>query len=252
MQSNGVFHSIMHIVENGDDNYLKRLGRDPNGALYKMYTDPSSAANAEKKTRRQEDKSDFQALVAGINSTTNRNYIYDNVDVSEAINFFAAMIVTANVDCCHKNFYLYRDSDGDGEWEMMPWDVDLSFGRNWQSGETYWDDRVYPNNGLFVGGTFPLGPNSFFSSAADKASFRAMYLRRVRTLQDELLQTNGTPAAQLNFERQIDSWTDVMAADGALDLAKWGSWGNGNPGDGGQSPSTRIDTTNVISIRGDR
>ena len=236
MQSNGVFHSIMHIVENGDDNYLKRLGRDPNGALYKLYTPPTEPASAEKKTRRFEDKSDFVALVAGINSATNRTYIYDNVDVSEAINFFAAMIVTANIDCCHKNFYLYRDSDGDKEWEMLPWDVDLSFGRNWQAGENYWDDRVYPNNGLFVGTTFPLGPFFFANSVT-----RATYLRRVRTLQDELLQTNGTPAAQLNFEQQIDYWTALMTADGALDLAKWGTWGGGNGGDGGPG-GTRIDS----------
>jgi hypothetical protein len=69
MQSNGVFHSIMHITENGDDKYLKRLGRDPNGAMYKMYTDPSLPANAEKKTRRWEDKSDFTTFVAGILNT---------------------------------------------------------------------------------------------------------------------------------------------------------------------------------------
>jgi len=235
MQSNGVFHSVMHIVENGDDKYLKRIGRDPNGAMYKMYTDPSQEANAEKKTRRHENKSDFLALVAGINSATNRTFIHDNVDVSEAVNFFAAMIITASTDCCHKNFYLYRDSDGDREWEMLPWDFDLSFGRNWQGGETYWDDRVYPNNSLFVGGTFPLGPFLFNSPTT-----RAMYLRRVRSLQDQLLQTNGTAAAELNFEKQIDQWTSIMSADGVLDLAKWGTWGGGNGGDGGPG-GTRID-----------
>ena len=235
MQSNGVFHSIMHITENGDDKYLKRINRDPKGAMYKMYTDPSQPANAEKKTRRWEDKTDFTTLVAGINSSTNRTFIHDNVDVSESVNFFAAMIITASTDCCHKNFYLYRDSDGDREWEMLPWDFDLSFGRNWQGGETYWDDRVYPNNGLFVGQTFPLGPFLFNS-----ATTRAMYLRRVRTLQDEFLQTNGTAYADLNFEKQIDSWTSIMTADGYLDIAKWGTWGGGNGGDGGSS-GTRID-----------
>jgi hypothetical protein len=244
MQSNGVFHSIMHITENGDDKYLERIGRDRNGAMYKMYTDPSLPANAEKKTRRWEDKSDFTTLVAGINSATNRLYIFDNVDVSEAINFFAAMIITASVDCCHKNFYLYRDSDGDGEWEMLPWDFDLSFGRNWQSGETYWDDRVYPQNGLNVGATFPLGPYLFSANQTT----RAMYLRRVRTLQDELLQTNGTPAAEMNFEKQIDYWTALMKNDGALDIAKWGTWGMGQGGAGGSS-GAGIYTTNMICVR---
>ena len=37
-----------------------------------------------------------------------------------------------------------------------------------------------------------------------------------------------------------------------LDLAKWGSWGGGNPGSGGQDPSTRIGDTSVICTRGDR
>ena len=222
LQSNSVFYGTAHIVENGDDNYLERIGRDKNGPLYKMYTDPSDPNMAEKKTRRHESKADFIALVAGINSATNRNYIYDNVDVSEAINFFAAMIVTANIDCCHKNFYLYRDTDGDREWEILPWDVDLSFGRNWQSAETYWDDRVYPNNGLFVGTTFPLGPFIFSSPTT-----RAMYLRRVRSLQEQLLQTNGTPANLLNFEKQIDAWSDLITPDALMDLEKWGTWGGG-------------------------
>jgi len=242
MQSNGVFHSIMNIVENGDDNFLERIGRDRNGAMYKMYTDPSLPANAEKKTRRWEDKSDFTAFVAGINSATNRVYLYDNLDISEAINFYAAMIITASIDCCHKNFYLYRDSDGDREWEILPWDLDLSFGRNWQSGETYWDDRIYPNNGLFIGGTFPLGPFLFNNPVT-----RTMYLRRVRTLQDELLQTNGTPELELNLERQINQWEALMKNDAALDLEKWGSWGGGNGGAGGGG--TRIGSTNIICVR---
>ncbi|MBK7998615.1 MAG: CotH kinase family protein [Verrucomicrobia bacterium] len=93
--------------------------------------------------------------MAGINSTTNRNYIHDNVDVSEAINFFAAMIVTSSIDCCHKNFYLYRDSEGDGEWEMLPWDFDLSFGLTGGPVKPTGMTASTPNNGLFVGGSFP-------------------------------------------------------------------------------------------------
>ena len=33
----------------------RRIGRDPNGALYKMYNDLSSASGNEKKTRDRED-----------------------------------------------------------------------------------------------------------------------------------------------------------------------------------------------------
>ena len=37
VQQNGAFHSVANLMENGDANYLDRLGLDPNGALNKMY-----------------------------------------------------------------------------------------------------------------------------------------------------------------------------------------------------------------------
>lgn len=225
VQSNAVFYGTAHIVENGDDNYLKRIGRDKNGALYKMYDTMSSSAAAEKKTRRFESRADLDELISrsASGNSTNRAWIHDNVDVSETVNFLAALIVTGNIDCCHKNYYVYRDSEGDGEWEMLPWDLDLSFGRNWSSAENYWDDRVYPNNGLNVGNNATL----VASMLAGNTTTRAMYLRRVRSLHEQLLQTNGTPATELNFEKQADAWAELLTPDALLDFEKWGSWGGG-------------------------
>src|SRR6185436_498463 len=58
VQSNGVFHGIMNIVEKGDENYVQRIGRDVNGSFYKIYDQNSAIiSSAEKKTRRFEDKS---------------------------------------------------------------------------------------------------------------------------------------------------------------------------------------------------
>src|SRR5262249_14461466 len=37
VQTNGTFYGDWDIVENGDANFLKRLGKDPDGSLYKMY-----------------------------------------------------------------------------------------------------------------------------------------------------------------------------------------------------------------------
>ena len=38
------------------------------------------------------------------------------------------MAMTSSQDLGHKNYYLYRDSDGTGEWAILPWDVDLTLG----------------------------------------------------------------------------------------------------------------------------
>jgi len=230
---NGAFYGDWHLVENGDANFLERLGLDSNGALYKMYntfTDPAtdvliSPAEAEKKTRKQEGNADLVALFNGIATGTaaaKATYMWDNVNVPEVANTMAARIVTGDVDCCHKNYYFYRDSDGTGEWWVMPWDIDLSFGRNWASATTYWQDEMFPNNGLFVGNN-----NGFLQTVFNTTQSRQMYLRRLRTLLDDILQPTNTPPDQLKYEKIIAEHAPKMIADALLDFQKWGTWGSG-------------------------
>jgi hypothetical protein len=232
MQLNGLYYADYHFVENGDENYLSRLGWDPRGALYKMYNTFDSPAlgvdaNAEKKTRKWEGNEDLVALYNGC--VTGTNYLFDNINIPETINFLASRIITGDVDCCHKNYYFYRDSEGTGEWAGTPWDVDLSFGRNWNSAQTYWDETMHPENGFNVGGNNRLFGALIGTSPSSGGvpSIKEMYYRRIRTLMDELLQPTNTPPDQLNFERQIDYWTALMAPDAELEKNAWPSWGQG-------------------------
>lgn len=223
VQHNAAYFADYHLVENGDDNFLKRMGRDPRGALYKMYNtfnvpDTGVNANAEKKTRKHEGNEDLVALWNGI--ATGANYLYDNVDIPGTLNFLAARIVTGDRDCCHKNYYFYRDSEGNGEWTGMAWDVDLSFGRNWNSSSHYWDDTMYPDNGLNVGNN-----NRLFGAMLNHPLMSQMYLRRIRTLMDELLQPPGTPTNELKFEQQVAYWRDLIAPDAELEKTRWPTWG---------------------------
>lgn len=229
VQQNGVYYADYHIVENGDAGYLERIGRDPNGALYKMYNTFTTTAhatigsgNAEKKTRKFEGNADLLALFNGLTSATNRAYIYDNLNIAEALNSIAVRALTADLDCCHKNYYFYRNSVGTGEWECHPWDVDLSFGRNWTECSNYWGDNMHPENGLLIGGN-----NSFYSPLfAGGTLTRQMYYRRFRTLMDELLQAPGTPIDELKYEAQIDHWVEMIEPDAALEKTRWATWGN--------------------------
>ncbi|MEO8426231.1 MAG: lamin tail domain-containing protein [Verrucomicrobiota bacterium] len=223
VQQNGKFYSDAHYVENGNDTYLQRIGLDPNGSLYKMYnTLDSATTGVEKKTRKSESNSDLQALINGLRrtGTARTQFIYDNVNVPAMVNYLAAMIVTGGVDCCHKNYYAYRDTEGTGEWQFLPWDQDLTFGRNWTGVLTYFDDTMYVNNPLFIGGNNAL-PGALFSLPA----IRQMYLRRLRTLMDELLQPPATPGPELKYERAINKLATAIAPDATLDFAKWPTWG---------------------------
>ncbi|MGV3774699.1 MAG: CotH kinase family protein [Verrucomicrobiales bacterium] len=224
VQRNGAFFSDAHIVEDGDEDFLARVGLDSKGALYKMYnTLDSATTGAEKKTREFENNNDLQAFIAGLNraGSSRTSFIYDNVNVPAMVNYLAALVLTGNVDCCHKNYYIYRDSEGTGEWQFLPWDLDLSFGRNWTGNLHYYDDAMYPNNPLFVGGNNTL-PSALFAIPA----IRQMYLRRVRTLMEELLQAPGTPAAELKYEKRIRELYELIGPDAALDFEKWTTWGS--------------------------
>lgn len=224
VQRNGTFFSDAHMVEDGDEDFLNRVGLDGQGALYKMYnTFDSATSGVEKKTRRTEKNNDLQALLNGIKSSpaaTRQAYIYDNVNIPGMVNYLAAMIITGNVDCCHKNYYLYRDTRGNGEWQFLPWDLDLSFGRNWTGALAYFDDTMYIQNPLYIGNNNTL-PSALFAMPEVKQ----MYLRRVRTLMEELLQAPGTPASELKYEARIRELYAAIGPDAALDYAKWPTWG---------------------------
>jgi hypothetical protein len=231
VQQNGTFWGTAHIVENGDKDWLARMGLNVQGALYKMYNGFTSSGDAvsgaEKKTRKNEDNEDLLTLFNGVtlSGESRRRYLYDNVDVPQVVNFLAARAMTGDTDCCHKNYYFYRDTGHSNEWQMWPWDVDLSFGRRWISSMTYWDHHLIANTPLFIGNNNRV-PQAIFETP----EMRQMYLRRVRTLMDELLMAPGTPQANLHYEPRIDELAAQIGPDAALDNAKWNShaWGNGS------------------------
>ena len=116
--------------------------------------------------------------------------------------------MTNNYDCCHKNYYLYRDSGNTNEWQIHPWDVDLSFGHNWKSGPSYFDDLMDYNNSLKIGANNSLLTKLY--TAATTPGFEEMYYRRLRTLMDEYYKPPGTPYEELYFERRLDEFVALI------------------------------------------
>jgi hypothetical protein len=90
---------------------------------------------------------------------------------------------------------------------------------------TYWDQHLIANTPLFIGAGNRV-PDAIFGTP----EMRQMYLRRVRTLMDELLMPSGTAEENLHYEPRIDELAAQIAPDAALDNAKWNShaWGNGS------------------------
>ncbi|RKX36885.1 MAG: hypothetical protein DRP64_17965, partial [Verrucomicrobia bacterium] len=147
VEQNGAFFSVADMVEDGDDDYLDRAGMDPDGALYKVYDRLENTAASEKKTRKDEDKSDLQALIDGLalprGSEALRRFLYDHIDLPGTINYLVGQDLMSNRDFAHKNYYIYRDTNGTKEWTILNGDVDLCLGHIWTVGPEYFDDAMY-------------------------------------------------------------------------------------------------------------
>ena len=153
----------------------------------------------------------------------------------QTASYFADMALASSQDVAQKNYYLYRDTEGTGEWAITPWDVDLTWGRNWIDASGYFTDTIYTNNVLtFYNPAEQYKPaNRLFDLFFGNGDFRQMYLRRLRTLMDTILMPPGTPTNALVIEpliRQYESKLNppsISPSDTALDYAAWGpSWGD--------------------------
>ncbi len=232
MQENGEFFAIAFMVEQPDRDFLRRHGMDPEGALYKggpgSYYTRTSLSAYEKKTRDDEDKSDLSALIDGLQLRDDelQQFLFDNVDLAAQINFMATNVITQNIDASDKNHYLYRDTNGTGEWQMLPWDLDLVFGpdalnTDYIAADENTRSATYPNAvHPFLGSrAFPLHTgkiNMLLDGIITSPKTQEMFLRRIRTLADEYLATGY-------FHNRIDELVNLLSAEVPLDREKWGS-----------------------------
>ena len=261
------FWSIADLTENGDDDFMERNGRDPNGALYKMYDNLANSSSAEKKTRTFEGKTDLDTLIAGLDVTgtlaARRAYAYDNLDLPQCVSFFVGMALVSDQDHGHKNFYMYRDSLGTREWSILPWDVDLTWGRNWTDASGYFTDTIYTNNDpdMYNSAQQAKGENRLYSLIVGNSDvprlpageLRDMVLRRLRTVLD------GYFSAPNVLENRFAALADVLdpaaigTSDADRDFTKWGTWGSdGGSATGGAAMRYHLDQIRNVYLPGRR
>ncbi len=226
LRQNGAFWNVAVLVEQPDRDFLRRWDLDPDGALYKgaiapTHYEPSTPLSRwEKKTRRHEDKSDLDAFIDGIAQTGGalEGYLFDNVDLPTHINYMATTCITQNIDGSDKNHYLYRDSDGSGEWTMLPWDLDLTFGPNALNTDAIVSGQQYASHPYIGARPYTLSGgkyNHFLEVIVADPRTRAMLNRRIRSLIDRHLSSGY-------FQSRIDELVAQIGPDVLLDKATWG------------------------------
>ena len=271
-QRNGEFYGVEIFIEEPEEELLEREGLDPDGALYKIYNTFNVGGQAEKKSRRWEGRQDLDDFCRNINNTSGterHNNILDQVNLPLTLNYLVATILVHQNDHPHKNHYLYRDSNGSGEWCFLPWDHDLTWGSNW-TGSSY-HDYIYADDDQVPGKPTDVKPSHPFVGKQDCKEWnfhwnhlidallnddmvREMYLRRLRTVMDEFIKPPGTPYAELFIENHIDELVAAMSADVTLDYNKWAnpwSWGGqeGYPRDQSFEYAINVIKNDYLAVR---
>ncbi|MFN0129426.1 MAG: CotH kinase family protein, partial [Verrucomicrobiales bacterium] len=206
---------LAYFVEQVDERLLDRVGLDRDGALYKfdqrsdlnpVFTDATDGV--QKRTRLHENNADLQSVVVALRSSTpvaeREVFMFDNFDVGNMVNYLAVRAIINDSDDVRKNFYFYRDTNDSKEWMLIPWDKDWTFGIAGDGGQ-WW---THP----FFGDQAHAKDNAnqwsrLWDALHKNPRTSAMYLRRLRTLMDTMLQAPPpAPAGGYNFEKRADSW----------------------------------------------
>ncbi|HEY5910109.1 MAG TPA: lamin tail domain-containing protein [Verrucomicrobiae bacterium] len=260
LQMNGSFYQLANHNDVHGEELLRRLGYDPDGALYNaagtVVPSQFSTGGFDKKTRQWEGNADYTALANAISETlpigTRRTNIFDLLDLPEVINYMAAARFVHENDDVWANMSLYHDNDGDGLWRIIPFDMNLSWGAAYLDSSN--DDGIQVTNDLHK--SFPmygsskaiaLSPTSWnrlYDVIFSVPSTREMFLRRLRTLLDTWVKPPGTATNLLVLEPLVWQWRDLIIEEAQRDRAKWG-W----PAKGGQSNfDPGIDLTDGVNI----
>ena len=214
----GGFQGLYLLREEQDGNWRSRNNLD-RGAFYKVESWSPSTFGFRglwtKKEALNEPDTDIQALAVCVNQTGDalRTCLSDTTDVPQMINEFAAVVAAWQTDQREFNFFVYRDNEQNGLWRMLPDDLDRTFG-NHSGGDIISLDPTSGKPYRRCIGTDGTPANEICRAFMNVPEFKEMYLRRIRTLTDELL-------ADPIWSTRVNALQSSLAADWADDDARW-------------------------------
>ena len=188
------------IVEQPNKSFLRRVGRDDSGAVYKaLWYGNGLIEQNEKKSRLQEGHADLVEVIDGLGSTRGAaqwKWIQERIDVDQFCNYYAASQCIQNWDGFFNNYFVHHDPKPGGKWTIIPWDEDKTWGDNDDNTGKYdWYTMPLtygmagdkdPADGLFAMKTQPWGvspwwrPGGYFSAPLlANREFRARFLSRL-------------------------------------------------------------------------
>lgn len=220
---NGHYQGVYIQIEQMDEAFLERTGREPGSNIYKAdyaltqwLADPLEFRRAyEEETNEDGDVSDLIAFSELINFAPAAEFPYQigqHFDGWRYLNYYAINVLTTNADFTWHNAYLIHDTAAD-RWEITPWDLDHTWGliAEWTNQLT----ADLPLDMGTAGSSQPLAqPSPLLTRLLETPVYKDSYCGQLTAL----LQG---PAAEATIFPQIDALFAALRADALRDWQKY-------------------------------
>ncbi|HXJ74913.1 MAG TPA: CotH kinase family protein, partial [Candidatus Dormibacteraeota bacterium] len=245
LQQNGVFYQLAFHSEVLGEEQASRYGFDPRGVIYKacgvVAVSPCSTGGGPEKLSRQQElgMADYTALASAVANTLpvaqRRTNLFDIIDIPDLINYLAVSRLSHEQDDIWANLSLYRDSDGDRMWRVLPFDLNLSWGQLYGVSNVQATNDSGVSHPFYGASTVQIGGacggfNHLLDAVVQVPETRQMFLRRLRTVMETFLQPPGTPNAERVIEAEVRAVTNLLYPEAILDRQRWGWATGGGPG----------------------
>ncbi|KAB2661054.1 MAG: hypothetical protein DVB31_12920 [Verrucomicrobia bacterium] len=232
-------------VEQPDQAFLARHGRDTDGNLYKiLWYENGLVRQHEKKNHPARHHEDLKEVVAGLRDHRAGDpwsFIRERFDVDGFAAYYAVSQCIENWDGFFNNHFLYHAPGPGGRWEIYPWDEDKTWGDydgasrrfDWYSMPlTFGMNGDKPPDGGASFGTGPFGgtswwrPGGWFSGPLlANPGFRERFLGRLRGLcATEFTEEKFRPvidALETRLEPEVRHRAAVLGAEEEPMLARF-------------------------------
>lgn len=220
---NGRYQGVYIQIEQIDEAFLERTGRDPDSNIYKAayaltqwLADPLEFRRAyEEETNADGDVSDLIAFSELINFAPVAEFPYQigqSFDVWHYLDYYAINVLTTNADFTWHNAYLIHDLSAD-RWEITPWDLDHTWGLIAE-----WTDQLTTDLPLdmgTVGSSQPLAqPSPLLTRLLETPVYKDYYCGQLTALL-------AGPAAEAALFPQIDALFARLQTDALRDWQKY-------------------------------
>ena len=193
VQRNGDFYGLFRFTEKLDGTW--RGENDIDGDFYQLSV-PGFAASGAGFEKRTDDNIqpaiDLYSQVAAAPSSAKTDFVYDEIDIPNAVNYLAVTTVVGHWDSSVQNVFLHQDTQDTGRWQLYPWDLSNTWG---------------------VGGPGCGGDdddldcldNEYYDTILEIPDLEEMVWRRVRTLLDGPIANGELESLTQPYMALVDS-----------------------------------------------